>query len=75
MVGEVRGLIKLMDEADATFVIVSNEVGLGLVPDTALGRNYRDILGKVNQMLSARADEVYFMVSGIPLKIKDRTSP
>lgn len=75
VVGEVRGLIKLMDEAGATFVIVSNEVGLGLVPDTALGRDYRDILGKVNQMLSARADEVYFLVSGIPLKIKDRTSP
>ena len=75
VVGEVRGLIKLMDEAGATFVIVSNEVGLGLVPDNALGRDYRDTLGKVNQMLSARADEVYFLVSGIPLKIKDRISP
>jgi len=51
-------------------LVVSNEIGLGLVPPTPLGRHYRDIAGKVNQMLAFQADEAYLMVSGIPLKIK-----
>ncbi|MDN5303090.1 MAG: adenosylcobinamide kinase / adenosylcobinamide-phosphate guanylyltransferase, partial [Thermoanaerobacteraceae bacterium] len=51
-------------------IIVSNEVGMGLVPEYPLGRLYRDLLGEVNQVVASSADEVYFMVSGIPLKIK-----
>ncbi len=51
-------------------LIVSNEVGLGLVPPAPLGRYYRDIAGKMNQVIAGIADEAYFMVSGIPMKIK-----
>jgi len=54
----------------AKVILVSNEVGLGIVPLTKLGRNFRDIAGKVNQLAAKEADEVIFSVSGIPLKIK-----
>jgi len=54
----------------ATFILVSNEVGMGLVPGNRLGRLYRDLLGKVNQTLAECADCVYFIVSGIPLSLK-----
>jgi len=51
----------------ATCIVVSNEVGLGLVPDNPLGRLYRDLLGRANQTLAARAEAVYFMVAGLPV--------
>lgn len=51
-------------------VIVSNELGLGLVPAYALGRLFRDIAGRMNQKFAFEASEAYFVVSGIPLKIK-----
>ena len=51
-------------------IIVSNETGLGVVPPTKLGRFFRDCLGRVNQLIAQEADKVYFMVSGIPMKIK-----
>ena len=51
-------------------VIVSNELGMGLVPNYPLGRYFREIAGKMNQVVAGRADEVYFVVSGIPMKIK-----
>ncbi|HRZ87759.1 MAG TPA: bifunctional adenosylcobinamide kinase/adenosylcobinamide-phosphate guanylyltransferase [bacterium] len=51
-------------------VIVSNEAGLGLVPPTKLGREFRDILGRVNQMIARESAEAYFMVSGLPQKLK-----
>ncbi len=51
-------------------VIVSNEVGMGLVPSYPLGRYFREIAGKMNQIVAEKADEVYFVVSGIPMKIK-----
>jgi len=54
----------------ATFILVSNEVGWGVVPEHYLGRLFRDIAGKVNQMIASRAEEVYLVVAGIPLKIK-----
>jgi len=52
------------------FLVVSNEVGLGLVPDTPLGREYRDLLGSVNQRLAQVCKEVVFMAAGLPLKLK-----
>lgn len=52
------------------FLAVSNEVGLGLVPDTPLGREYRDLLGTVNQRLAQACKEVVFMTVGLPMKIK-----
>jgi adenosylcobinamide kinase/adenosylcobinamide-phosphate guanylyltransferase len=53
-----------------TVHFVSNEVGLGIVPADALSRRFRDLTGRCNQMMAAAADEVYFVVSGIPMKIK-----
>jgi adenosylcobinamide kinase/adenosylcobinamide-phosphate guanylyltransferase len=51
-------------------LIVSNEVGMGIVPENELARRFRDVAGMVNQKVAEIADEVYFMVSGIPVKIK-----
>ena len=51
-------------------ILVSDEVGLGLVPETAEGRRFRDLLGLVNQRMAAVADEVHLCVAGIPLRIK-----
>jgi len=67
---EVKELIECIDKHRGIFIVVSNEVGLGLVPENKLGRVYRDLLGKANQLLAQHADEVYFMASGIPIKIK-----
>jgi len=52
------------------FLAISNEVGLGLVPDTPLGREYRDLLGSVNQQLAQACKEVLFMTAGLPMKVK-----
>ncbi|MBO1263490.1 bifunctional adenosylcobinamide kinase/adenosylcobinamide-phosphate guanylyltransferase [Proteiniclasticum sp. SCR006] len=54
-----------------TVILVTNEIGMGLVPETALSRQFRDLAGRINQMLAAEADEVYLLVAGIPLKIKE----
>lgn len=51
-------------------IIVSNEVGLGIVPDNALARRFRDLAGFVNQRVAQAADDAYLLTSGIPLKIK-----
>lgn len=51
-------------------ILVSNEVGMGIVPDNALARLFRDIAGRANQTLAAAADEVHVIISGIPLKLK-----
>ena len=55
-----------------TIIVVSNEVGLGLVPETPLGRTFRDLLGRVNQQFAEAADEVYLLVAGLPLRLKPR---
>jgi adenosylcobinamide kinase/adenosylcobinamide-phosphate guanylyltransferase len=59
-----------MDRLDASFIIVSNEVGMGLVPENKLGRIYRDLLGKANQLLAGHATEVYLMVACLPVQVK-----
>jgi len=56
--------------AEAQVIVVSNEVGMGIVPDNVLGRNFRDTQGRVNQIFAAQAKKVYFMVAGLPLKVK-----
>jgi len=67
---EINELIACVDKLDASFVIVSNEVGMGLVPETRLGRIYRDLLGKANQLLASHATEVYLMVACLPVQVK-----
>jgi adenosyl cobinamide kinase/adenosyl cobinamide phosphate guanylyltransferase len=67
---EVNDLLDLWRAGDFTLIIVSNEVGLGVVPAYELGRYYRDLLGRANQMLAAQSDRVYFMIAGLPLELK-----
>ena len=51
-------------------VLVTNEVGLGIVPDNALARQFRDAAGIMNQMIAQAADEVEFVVAGLPMRVK-----
>jgi adenosylcobinamide kinase/adenosylcobinamide-phosphate guanylyltransferase len=67
---QVRSLLSIIKNAEIPFVLVTNELGMGVVPPYALGRAFRDIAGRVNQILAGEAEEVYLCVSGIPVKIK-----
>ena len=67
---EVNRLKRAIKEGAATLIIVTNEVGMGIVPDYPLGRRFRDLSGTVNQRMAEEADTVVFMVSGIPLFLK-----
>jgi adenosylcobinamide kinase/adenosylcobinamide-phosphate guanylyltransferase len=66
----VDDLIAVLANGSMHAVIITNEVGMGLVPETALGRLFRDVAGFAHQRLSAAADEVYFAVLGTMLRIK-----
>ncbi len=59
-----------LEARHAPTVLVANEVGLGIVPDNALGREFRDQAGLLNQHMAARADSVLFMVAGFPMRVK-----
>ena len=59
-----------LESAPGPVVLVANEVGLGLVPETPLGRRFRDAAGLLNQRLAARADRVVFVAAGLPLVLK-----
>ena len=74
IVSETRRLLDLYRRGEASWIIVSNEVGLGVVPATELGRVYADELGRVNQTVAAGADEVFFMAAGLPLRIKPKSA-
>lgn len=67
---EIMALIAASRASHATWIMVSNEVGLGIVPDNPLARTYRDALGRANQQLAAAADQVFFPVAGLPLRLK-----
>jgi adenosylcobinamide kinase/adenosylcobinamide-phosphate guanylyltransferase len=67
---EISRILAALDKTRSDAVIVSNEVGFGIVPANKLARDFRDIGGRVNQMVAERADEVYLLVSGLPIKIK-----
>jgi adenosylcobinamide kinase/adenosylcobinamide-phosphate guanylyltransferase len=70
IVGEMKRIVAALNKSKAKSIIVSNEVGLGIVPRDKLSRDFRDIAGKINQLVAREAGEVIFMVSGLPLKIK-----
>jgi adenosylcobinamide kinase/adenosylcobinamide-phosphate guanylyltransferase len=67
---QVREIAASTLKSHLTAIVVSNEVGSGIVPDSEIGRRFRDIAGLANQILARGAAEVYLLVSGIPLKIK-----
>ena len=71
---EVDRLLNLAQTSPATWIVVSNEVGLGLVPETPLGRVYRDLLGQANQTFAACAQAVYLLVAGLPIEVKALSS-
>ena len=66
---QVNELINIVNRFE-NVIIVSNELGMGIVPSYPLGRYFREIAGKMNQKIAEIADEAYFVVSGIPMKIK-----
>lgn len=68
--GQLESLLSIVRESEAPFIFVTNELGMGVVPASALGRAVRDIAGRANQKLARAADEVHFCVSGIPMRIK-----
>lgn len=70
VVGEFGSLFSRQERERFFLVLVSNEVGMGVVPEFPLGRTFRDLLGRVNQWLAERVNHVYFMVAGIPWKLK-----
>lgn len=63
-------LANLLGRPRGPWVVVSNEVGLGIVPDNALARRFRDAAGRLNQMVAQRADRVRFMVAGLAMPVK-----
>ena len=67
---EISALEAALDSRAGATVLVSNEVGSGIVPDNALARRFRDLQGMVNQRLAARADRVVLVVAGLPLILK-----
>ena len=72
ILSRVERLGRVMVGSGAHLVVVSNEVGLGLVPDNPLGRLFRDIAGQANQIIARQADEVDWVAAGLPLEIKSR---
>lgn len=69
---ETETLINTLKKSDASFILVSNEVGMGIVPADPLSRRYRDLLGTMNQRIAEALDTVIFMVSGIPIFLKGK---
>lgn len=67
---EIDDLLEAIELSQAEWIVVSNEVGLGLVPPYPLGRIYRDVLGWANQRLARQAERVVFMIAGRPMKLE-----
>jgi len=71
-VAELEAFLRWHDGRSGERILVSNEVGLGVVPENALARRFQEWLGFFNQRLAAAADEVYWMVAGLPVDVKAR---
>ncbi len=67
---KIRTIAQILPKVEFTSIVVSNEVGSGIVPDNPLARRFRDLLGLSNQIIAKKADEVIFIQSGIPITIK-----
>lgn len=75
IINDIFSLIKrIKNFKKHIFIIVSNEVGLGIVPTNPLARCFRDIAGRVNQILAQHSNEIYFLAAGVPLKIRKNNS-
>ncbi len=72
MLGEVDELLAWYRASPSELIVVSNEVGMGIVPAYELGRAYRDLLGAVNRRLAESADQVFLLVAGLPIELKSR---
>ncbi len=70
--GKIMELVKAVQSAEGPVVLVSNEVGSGIVPENKLARAYRDLVGSVNQAVARVVDRVDMVVAGIPVTIKDK---
>ncbi|MEN6564705.1 MAG: bifunctional adenosylcobinamide kinase/adenosylcobinamide-phosphate guanylyltransferase [Veillonellales bacterium] len=70
VLSQIDQLADSASSCGAMVIIVTNEVGMGIVPDNALAREYRDIAGWANQKIASRADEVYLVISGLAVEIK-----
>ena len=67
---KISKLIAALKKVNCRVMLVSNEVGMGIVPDNKMARDFRDVAGRANQIVAAEANEVFFMTAGLPLKIK-----
>ena len=68
--GRTKEVLRTLKKIKAESIIVSNEVGLGIVPENKLARDFRDIAGKMNQVVAKNSDHMFFLVCGIPWRIK-----
>lgn len=72
---ELRAVLRVVRERKATIIMVTNEVGAGIVPENALSRNYREIVGRINQWLASQADGVWLVTSGMALPLHTLATP
>lgn len=72
---ELRAVLRVVRERKTTIIMVTNEVGAGIVPENALSRNYRDIVGRINQWLATQADGVWLVASGMALPLHTLATP
>lgn len=70
ILGRIKELAESTRSFDGTVIVVSNEVGMGIVPENEMARKFRDLAGRANQIMAGAADEVYVCFSGIPVRIK-----
>jgi adenosylcobinamide kinase/adenosylcobinamide-phosphate guanylyltransferase len=70
MESQIAGLLDAYQRGPASLIIVSNEVGMGVVPPYPSGREFRDLLGRANQQLARAADRVYWLLAGLPVEVK-----
>jgi adenosylcobinamide kinase / adenosylcobinamide-phosphate guanylyltransferase len=75
VVNEAQALLADASDRDLALILVSNEVGMGVVPGTSLGRHYRDILGRINQLVGSTADALILMIAGLAVDLRQLPRP